>query len=433
MTEFTKQEANTKIDKTSYHLLAGLFLVHFFASMDRYAFTILLEPIKADLQASDTQMGILSGLAFVICYVIFGIPLARMIDTGVRKTLVIATLAIWSAVTALSSLASSVLGMGIFRAALGSAEAGAIPASLSMIADSFPKQRRHQAVSIFQLGAGISPILGVPIVAIIADNFGWRAAMTVMGLGGLVLAVALIPFLKEPVRGHYDAPSENIEPVSLIASIRTLGKNSGLVFHVLSHIAITCTSTIFVIWVSAYCVRVLKFTVTEAGIVAGASGVLTVIGILGGGWICGKLSETKQDDRWIAAFSGIVAVISAAGLVVMLSSTSRAVFIIGFALVSLALFSRIAPAMTLATDLAPPRMRGLSSSLMVGLASLIAGGLAPVAMGRLSDHLAVDHGSAEGLRMALLYTMVPCALIGAVLAGIAILMIGAPGKPAQQG
>jgi predicted MFS family arabinose efflux permease len=426
MTKETQLTSDTTVDKRSYQLLAALFLVHFFASMDRYAFTVLLEPIKADLQATDTQMGILSGLAFVVCYVVFGIPLARMIDTGVRKTLVVVTLSIWSAVTAASSMATSVFSMGLFRAALGSAEAGAIPASLSMIADSFPKHRRHQAVSIFQLGAGISPILGVPAIAIFADNFGWRAAMVLMGVSGLVLAAALIPYMKEPARGRFDDHSANTDAVSMFESLRTLCKNGGWLFHILSHIAITCAATIFIIWVSAYCIRVLKFSVTEAGIITGGTGVLTVIGILGGGWICGKISAAKQDDRWIAAFSGGAAAISAVGFFIMMSSVDHAVFIVGAAIVSLALFSRIAPAMTLATDLAPPRMRGLSSTLLVGTSSLIGGGIAPVVIGRLSDNLAVDLGAAEGLRMALMYTLVPSALIGALLAGVAIMKIGAP-------
>lgn len=416
----------SRLDRTARNTLAALFLVHFFASMDRYAFTVLLEPIKADLGATDTEMGLLSGLAFVVCYVAFGIPFARLIDTGIRRTLVIVTLAAWSAVTGLASLATSVLGMGLFRAALGSAEAGALPASLSMIADTFPKERRHQAVSIFQLGAGVSPILGVPLVAIIADNFGWRYAMIALGIAGLILAAVLIPVLKEPQRGRFDDPAQNDETPSLGESLKTLARNRGFVFHVLSHMLITCTTTIFVIWLNAYCVRVLKFSVTEAGLVTGASGALTVAGILGGGWICTALIKARQDDRLIAAFSGIVAVLCAIGLVVMLWRPDRSNFFIGFGITSLMVFARVAPAMTLSTDLAPPRMRGLSSSLTVGLSSLVGGGLAPVVMGKLSDHFGQTMGYAEGLRLAFLYTTVPCALVGALLAGVSAMLIARP-------
>lgn len=418
-----------KFEQTARNTLIALFMVHFFASMDRYAFTVLLEPIKADLGATDTQMGLLSGLAFVICYVVFGIPFARLIDTGIRRTLVVATLAVWSAVTAAASLATSVLGMGLCRAALGSAEAGALPASLSMIADTYPKERRHQAVSIFQLGAGVSPIIGVPMVAVIADNYGWRFSMIALGVAGLVLAAVLFFVLKEPVRGRFDAPSDGTAMPSLGESFKVLGRNAGFVFHVLSHTVITCTTTIFVIWLNAYCVRVLKFSMTEAGLVTGASGALTIAGILGGGWICTRLIKAKQDDRWIAGFSGTVAFICAIGLVIMLWRPERSNFFIGFGITSLMVFARIAPAMTLSTDLAPPRMRGLSSSLTVGLSSLIGGGLAPVFMGRLSDSLAQSVGVAEGLRLAFLYTTVPCALFGALLAGISAMAMTSPQRP----
>lgn len=422
------ETAGGQPDRTATNTLVALFCVHFFASMDRYAFTVLLEPIKADLNATDAQMGMLSGLAFVVCYVLFGIPLARLIDTGVRKTIIIASLAIWSAVTAMTAAATSVLSMGFFRAALGSAEAGAIPASLSMIADSYPREKRHRAVSIFQLGAGISPILGVPAVAAIADYYSWHVSMIVMGVSGLILALVLIPILKEPVRGRFDAPSASDTPPSFAESLRVVLSNKGFVAHLLSHIVITCTTTIFIIWVNAYCVRVLKFSVTEAGLVTGVSGVLTVIGILGGGWICSKLIETKQDDRWVAGFSGIVALICAAGLLIMLWSPDHILFFIGFGIASLMIFARIAPAMTLAADLTPPRMRGLSSALMVGLSSLIGGGLAPVFMGQLSDHFATSVGPAEGLRLALLYSMVPCALVGAALAAVSVALIPGPQK-----
>lgn len=422
---------DSMIDRTARNTLAALFLVHFFASMDRYAFTVLLEPIKADLGATDTEMGLLSGLAFVVCYVVFGIPFARLIDTGIRRTLVVATLAAWSAVTGLASLATTVLGMGLFRAALGSAEAGALPASLSMIADTFPKERRHQAVSIFQLGAGVSPIIGVPLVAIIADNYGWRFSMIALGISGLLLAAVLFVVLKEPVRGRFDAPSDNTATPSLAESFKVLGRNRGFVFHVLSHTIITCTTTIFVIWLNAYCVRVLKFSVTEAGLVTGASGALTVAGILGGGWICTRLIKAKQDDRWIAGFSGAVAVVCALGLIIMLWRPERSNFFIGFGIASLMIFARIAPAMTLSTDLAPPRMRGLSASLTVGLSSLVGGGLAPVVMGKLSDHFSQSVGAAEGLRLAFLYTTVPCALVGALLAGVSAMMMTGPTKRAE--
>jgi sugar phosphate permease len=249
-----------------------------------------------------------------------------------------------------------------------------------------------------------------------------------MGVGGLILALVLIPVLKEPVRGLYDKVSGSDEIVPLWESLVAIARNKGLVVHIISHVMITCTTTIFIIWANAYSMRVLKFSLSEAGLVTGASGFLTVVGILGGGWICSKLIATKQDDRWIAGFSGLVAFICAVGLAIMLWSSSHLNFFIGFSIASLMIFARVAPAMTLSTDLVHPRMRGLSSALTVGLSSLVGGGLAPVFMGQLSDYLGSSVGAAEGLRLALLYTTVPCALIGAILAGVSALLIGKPKK-----
>jgi len=120
MAKVSEQNDRDKVTAIAWKTLFGLSCLHFFASMDRYAFNILMEPIKADLNASDTQMGLLSGLAFVVCYLLFGIPIARWVDTGVRKTILIGSLAIWSIVTMFTSTASSVFQMGFGFSGLNS-------------------------------------------------------------------------------------------------------------------------------------------------------------------------------------------------------------------------------------------------------------------------------------------------------------------------
>ena len=134
------------------YTLGVLVVVYTFNFIDRQILSILIEPIKAELGASDLVMGLLAGTAFAIFYAVLGMPLALIADRWNRRNLIGLSLAIWSAMTALSGMAQNVVHLAIARIGVGIGEAGCSPSAHSMLADLYPAKERATALGIYSLG-----------------------------------------------------------------------------------------------------------------------------------------------------------------------------------------------------------------------------------------------------------------------------------------
>ncbi len=190
-------------------------LVYVFNFIDRQIISVLADEIKRDIGITDSQIGFLYGTAFAVFYAVFGIPLGRLADVWVRKSLISIGLSFWSLMTALSGTASSFVTLGAYRIGVGVGEASASPAAFSMLSDYFPPERRATALSIYSsgvyIGAGLGIFLGGWIVEGWRNAFpdgnsplglaGWQAAYIAVGLPGLLMAL-WVWSLREPVRGQ---------------------------------------------------------------------------------------------------------------------------------------------------------------------------------------------------------------------------------------
>ena len=209
----------------SCYTLGILVLVYIFNFIDRQILSILNEEIKRDLGMSDAEMGFLYGTAFAVFYALFGIPLGRLADVWVRRTLIAWALAFWSTATALSGLARNFLELGVARIAVGVGEAGTGPCAYSLLSDSFSPARRATVIAILTsgvyVGAGLGILIGGQVVQRWNDAFansaapfglvGWQVAFFVVGLPGLLLAL-WVWSLREPVRGAMDGITSPPEP-----------------------------------------------------------------------------------------------------------------------------------------------------------------------------------------------------------------------------
>ena len=156
------------------YVLAVLLLVYVMNFVDRQVLAILLEDIKADLQVSDTALGLLSGLAFALFYTLAGIPIARWADRGSRRLIVSLGLTLWSGMTALSGLTQNFAQLALARVGVGVGEAAGSPPSHSLISDYFPPERRATALSIYAMGIYIGVMLGYLAGGWLNQNFDWR-------------------------------------------------------------------------------------------------------------------------------------------------------------------------------------------------------------------------------------------------------------------
>jgi len=219
--------AKPRIGAYAWYALFVLVLVYIINFIDRQILSILVPEIKRDLQVTDAQIGFLYGTAFAVFYALFGIPLGRLADSWYRGRLMAMGLALWSSMTAFSGFANSFGMLAAARIGVGIGEASASPAAYSMISDSFPKERRATALSIYSSGLYIGGALSLPIGGVVVSRWnhawpdpatapmglaGWQAAFLAVGLPGLLLALWVLT-LREPQRGASDGlPQPIVRP-----------------------------------------------------------------------------------------------------------------------------------------------------------------------------------------------------------------------------
>jgi MFS family permease len=216
-----------------------LTVAYFFSYMDRSILAILQEGIIKDLHVGDFQMGIIGGTAFAIFYAGLGLPVARLADRHNRVKIISIALAIWSGFTALGGLAMNFWQLLGARIGVGIGEAGSSPPSHSIIADLYPPEKRTSAMAIYSLGVGLGAAMGTVIGGTILHYYGWREALYVVGLPGLLLAVIIWAVVPEPKRGLSDAQlaMEDGRP-SFIECIRSLTANRA-VLHLIMGFTLT--------------------------------------------------------------------------------------------------------------------------------------------------------------------------------------------------
>lgn len=200
-------------------------LVYIVNFIDRQILAILNEEIKGDLGLTDAEMGFLYGTAFAVFYALFCIPLGRLADVWIRRTLIAYAVAFWSIATALSGFARNFFELGSARIAVGIGEAATGPCAYSLLSDTFVPARRATVIAILTsgifVGAGLGMFIGGQVVerwnnAFPADSApfglaGWQVAFFVIGLPGLLLAI-WVRTLREPPRGEMDGIISPVEP-----------------------------------------------------------------------------------------------------------------------------------------------------------------------------------------------------------------------------
>jgi len=198
----------------AWYMVALLTLAYFISYIDRTVIGLLVEPIKADLNLSDGQMGLLLGLAFGIFYATMGLPLGWLADRTRRVKLVSCAIALWSGATALCGLAGNYLQLFLLRMSVGVGEAALSPCTMSMVADSFPKEKRGKAIAVYStalslgtafayygIGALLAALRGVEVLnwPLVGAVRPWQAVFIIVGLPGLLLALVMLT-VREPVR-----------------------------------------------------------------------------------------------------------------------------------------------------------------------------------------------------------------------------------------
>ncbi|MEZ5708082.1 MAG: MFS transporter [Blastomonas sp.] len=391
--------------------LALLCLIGLISFVDRQIITILVEPIKAEFGVSDTAMGALTGIIFSGFYAAAAIPLARLSDRTSRRNMIAACLAFWSVMTSIGGFAVNFVMLAMTRVGVAVAEAGANPASHSLVADLFPVGKRATALGALSASQAIGIGLGVYLGAVLVTAFDWRTGFLVVGVPGVLVAVLLLLSMKEPPRGLSDGGIAVVDQPPFLKTMAEL-----LHIPTYRYLFLTVAFAGFcgygmLAWGPTFLIRVHGMPVDQIGFWFGlAIASSLVIGNLGGGWLSDQLGRgDMRNYLWVGGAGPLLSVVP--GLFFAFSGSWQTAIAALFAM-QLVLTTHIPTCYSLAQTLVMPRMRAMAS-VVIGLGSgLIGAGLAPLAIGAVNDLLIPRFGS-DANRYALLLSVL--AALGAAI------------------
>lgn len=366
--------------------LVLLTLVYALNFADRQLLSAALGQVKAELGASDTQMGWLTGTAFALFYTVAGIPLARLADRGARWRLLALALVAWSAFTSLSGLARSYVQLACARIGVGVGEAACSPCAHSLLADLYVPARRATAIAVYSTGIYIGTYLAYDVGGELCKAYGWRTAFVAFGAPGAVLALVVWLTTREPAREAAAAA-----PATTLADLRELLARPAF-FHLALGAGIKSIAGYALLgWVPTFLARVHGFDSEQSGRWLGPIlGLGGALGTFGGGWLADRLGRTDARRRLGSSALATVAALPFLYAFLYLDDPELALVAYAPAVVLGAMY--LGPAFAFAQVEAKPEQRALASAVLLFLINLIGLGLGPWLTGFLNDTFAATQG-----------------------------------------
>ena len=411
----------------AWYVVAVLLVAQIFAFLDRMIMGLLVGPVRETFQISDTQYSLLAGLAFSLFYAIMGLPLARIADSRSRRNLIVAGIAVWSAMTAFCGLAKNFWSLFLARVGVGVGEAALGPAAYSMISDYFPKSLLARALSVYMigvtLGSGFAYILGGAVVALVegmdaievpvlGQMHGWQLTFFIVGLPGLLVALWMRLTVREPARkGLGTDPAGSIPLREVVAYI--VARRAAYGYHIFGVSIYIMVVYALNLWGPTYFIRTFDYGRAEAGLVFG------VLMILAG--TAGLLVAGFGADRWFARgrldayprtiLISMICMIPSAGMLGIVTSD-----ILGIVFMSIAVFlSAVQGGIAGGTLqlMSPNRMRGQIMAVYLLVGNLIGLGLGPTVVAATTDYV-FGYDAAVGKSIALCAVVI-CPIGAAIL------------------
>ena len=284
MTDQPEQRAVPRDGGYAWAVLAMLTLAYTISFIDRQVLNLLVDPIKSDLGASDTQMSLLQGAAFIIAYIAFIPIFGRLVDTSNRRNILVLGVVIWSAFTVLCGFSTSLEMLFFSRAGVGAAEAALGPAAWSLISDYFTKERIPRAMSVFlmgpYLGGGFALIFGGLVIGsaaalaqsvpLLAGLSPWQLTFIFVGAPGVVFGFVLLA-IREPPRQTISGPALDERKFSLGETARFLWDGRDFYFRFFAAMALVVV-VLYALpaWMPALLIRSYGADPSTVGVTFGA-------------------------------------------------------------------------------------------------------------------------------------------------------------------
>jgi len=405
--------------------------------LDRQIINILAEPIKRDLGLRDWQLGALSGLSFALLYSVAALPIARFADRSNRVRVIGAAILAWSLFTAACGMAGSFIQLLLLRIGVGIGEAGGAPPSQSLIADSYPPERRAGALAIFALGSPIGASVGLIGGGMLAGLIGWRWTLVIAGAPGLIIGALVLLTLRDPQRaaGRPELPT-------LGAALAMLISRRAFLLMALGSALLSFVNYGAMAFAGSFYLRNHLAELTAIGAAIGQKplgviglglGLIGMVGGMLGAIVGGRLGDRMgmRDVRALAMIPAVGSVLCAASYVVMFTLPSAAASLLTFAVASF--FSNLwyGPGTLGMQRLAGAKAKATALAVALFVNSAIGLSFGPLLVGLASDALSPRLGAGEGLRAGILIGL-SAGLVSALFYWLASRRIGSEVMQAEE-
>ncbi|MCC2602492.1 spinster family MFS transporter [Sphingopyxis yananensis] len=380
--------------------LTMLFLVGTINFVDRQLLSILVEPVRAELDFTDTQFGLLTGLAFALFYAAMGVPVAMLADRWNRVKLIGIACVVYSGFTMACGMVSNFWQLALMRFGVGAGEAGGTAPSLSVLADYYPPAERPFAIGLLTLNGPFGVFVGAAFGAWAAANIGWRGAFMVIGAIGMAFVPIMLWLVREPARGQMDKEKMADEAISFSQSLALFIRRRSLRLLLIGSALAAFVSYGMLNWIPAFLMRTQKMPLEAmATYYAPAAGITFGIGILGGGWLVSQ--RAKISPRAYGSIPALASLLLIPTFIMALMADSWQMSLALLLIPMAACTVYVPPALALVQNLTPPRSRATAAALLLLVFNIIGLGMGPVFTGVLSDMLKASFGD-DSLRFALI-------------------------------
>ena len=382
------------------YALAAVTAVYTLNFVDRYLMVLLLEPIKSDLQLTDTQLGFITGIAFGLFYATLGLPIARWADRGNRVNITSLAIGLWGITVMLCLFVTNYVQLVVARIAAAVGESGCKPPTYSLLGDYFCEPaERTRAMAIYISGSSMSALVSLMVGGWLNELYGWRLTFLLMGIPGLILALLIKLTIVEP-RLEANVRAQERPVPSMQSVLKTLWHQRSC-RHLCSAVILLYTMALGLgPWYGAFMIRSHGMGTRELGIWLGLIFSLGgTVGMLIGGYVASRWFD--NDERGQMRLSAITVTLLVPFFVAFLTLPQKHQALIALFPLTVALGFYFGPAYALMQRLVADEMRATMMALIMLLANLIGMGIGPQIVGILSDWLMPVAGR-DSLRYAML-------------------------------
>jgi MFS family permease len=399
----------------AWQAVGVLAIATVFSYLDRQLLYILVDPIRQTLGFTDTQLGLLQGMAFIVFYALFGLPIGRLVDRRNRRNIVIGGIVLWSGMTILCGVADDFWTLFAARAGVGVGEACLAPAAYSLISDYFPQRLRGRAMACVVLaapiGSGSSFLLGSLVLSLVpgasqvdlplvGPSFGWQIAFFAAGLPGLLIALLLFTIREAPRRETVPALPDLEGVVAVPATLWSFVRRNGALLACFLGAAAMFAVTAYAVsaWMSTYYLRHFGLPVGWVGV---AIGILSIVAGTVGGLTGGWLSDFFSSRPWRGGRYNVIclATLACVPFLVLWVAVGSVPLSIGLLLATHLIMNVVSVGIPSAMqEIVPNQFRGQIIAFLYLINGIFGVGVGSVSIALATDYLFVE----SGVRMSLL-------------------------------